>query len=284
MEKMVIDKEYLKRCSSLKIVFENCDVYEISADDIADIYCEMQSVSNRKDEYFSDKGFIKIAAIASDTAECLALQEYETDIGHSCRLKARLEMCNGCADMTSFSLIGKSGRAVNIQVQYDPLEDIIHGNEIEFSNCPSFDTDACGNMFIAFGGCSKQPKRRDNDYVGLIAGWKDAFGEYDPAVLKVRITSLNMFGGEKKNVEVGVKLCDRFRRKKSARFMFVDCRDIGAEMFFPQRGDCDIIMSKMADGNIYVGFYGLGVDFVCTSAFEYCYYCNYKKSDCSGRA
>lgn len=276
MKKLVIDRDYLKRYSSLKIVFENCDVYEIAADDITDIYCEAQS-TNRKNEYFSDKGFIKIAATASDTAECSVLQEYETDTLHSYCLKARLEMCKGCADVTSFSLIGKSGRTINIQMQYDPLEDIIHGNEIEFSNCPSYGVDSYGNIFIAFGESSKQPKRIDNDYAKLIVGWKDAFGEYEPAVLKARITSLNMFGGEEKNVDIGVELCGTFRRKDFVRFMFVDCRDVGAEMFFPQRGDCDIVMSKMAGGHIYVGFNGLGIDFVCASAFEYRYYCNYNK-------
>ncbi len=45
-------------------------------------------------------------------------------------------------------------------------------------------------------------------------------------------------------------------------------------MCFPQRVDCEVAMSKMIDGRIYVAFDGLGIDFVCASICEYEYYCN----------
>ena len=52
----------------------------------------------------------------------------------------------------------------------------------------------------------------------------------------------------------------------------MDCTDLAMEMFLPKNGVCEIVMSKMADGRIYVGFDGLGIDFTCSSVLEYDYY------------
>ena len=55
------------------------------------------------------------------------------------------------------------------------------------------------------------------------------------------------------------------------------CKSIRMEMFFTEKGDCEFVISKMADGRIYVGFDGLGIDFICDSVIEDDYYCNKNK-------
>ena len=90
---------------------------------------------------------------------------------------------------------------------YDPLEDIVHRSEIELSNCPSFEVDGEGNMIIAFGERSKQPKRKDNNYSELIAGWKEAFGNYEPQILTVSAKGLTTFGEEQQNFSFCFKIC-----------------------------------------------------------------------------
>ncbi len=47
MEKIIINKEFLKEYKSLLIALENCDVYEISSEDISDIYCEVELIDKR---------------------------------------------------------------------------------------------------------------------------------------------------------------------------------------------------------------------------------------------
>ncbi len=277
MKKIIVNKELLGKYQSLLVVLENCDVYEIATEDILDVYCEVELINKKKNEYRTGDGFIKIAARASQTAECSVLRDDEIGTEWDHRLKERLEMCGGCADMTSFSLRDKKNQDMDIYVPYNPLEDIMHGSEIEWSNCPSLETDNDGNMIIAFGERSKQPKRKDNNYTELIAGWKDAFEESGPKVLCVVVDSLDMFGVEQKNISVSFKICDKFCKKKFAKLVFLDCKDIAVEMFFPEKGDCEIVMSKMADGRIYVGFNGLGIDFICSSILEYDYYCNQGK-------
>ena len=274
MERIVVNKEFLKGYKSLLVVLENCDVYEIVTEDILDIYCEIELIGKKKNEYRTSDGFIKISASASQTVESLVLRDDE--IGTECdhRLKERLEMLGGGADMTSFSLKDNQGQDIDIYVPYEPLEDIMHGREIELSNCPSLEIDSEDNMIIAFGERSKQPKRKDNNYAELVEGWKDAFGESQPTVLQVKVDSFQTFGGEEKNFSVSFTIKKKFCEKEFAELVFMDCKDIAMEMFFPEKGDCEIVMSKMADGHIYVGFDGLGIDFICASVLEYEYYCN----------
>ena len=274
MKTIVINKDFLKDYKTLLIGLENCDVYEISVTDILDIYCEATLMSKKGKLYRTDDGFIKIAASASATVESWVLRENEMGTEWDHRLRERLEMCGGCADVTSFSLKDKQNREMDIYVPYNPLEDIMHGSEIELSNCPSLEIDGEGNMIIAFGERSKQPKRKDNNYDELIEGWKDAFGDYSPRVLNVKVKSLSTFGEKQTNFSFYFKICDNNYKNNVAKLVFMDCKSIAMNMFLPEKGDCEIVMSKMADGRIYVGFDGMGMDFICTSVIEYDYYCN----------
>lgn len=276
METIVIDKEFLEGYKTLLVGLENCDVYEIKVADILDIYCKATLMNEKKNEYQTDDGFIKISVKASKTVESSILKSNVKEPLWDYRLKERLEMCGGVADMTSFSLKDKRNHKMYIYVPYDPLVDLMHGNEIELSNCPSLEIDDEGNMIIAFGKSSKQPKRKDNNYHELVVGWEDAFGAYSPNVLEVKAKILSTFWSENMNFSFFFEICDKNCKKDVAELVFMDCKDVTTEIFFPERGDCEIVMSKMKNGRIYVGFYGLGLDFICNSVIEYNYYCNRK--------
>ena len=269
---MLVDKELLKYYKSLLVGLENCDVYEIAVDDILDIYCEAKPIGKNKNEYFANDGFIKIAASASQTIECTISRKHEIGTEFDHRLKERLEMCGGCADMTSFSLRDSKKSDIDIYVPYNPLEDIKHGGEIELSNCPSFEIDNDGNMIIAFGERSKQPKRKDNNYAELIDGWKDAFGDFEPKVLKVKAELLSTFGDTQTDFSFYFKVLNKNSKKDFAELVFIDCKNVSIEMCFTKERNYEIVMSKMADGHIYVGIDGLGIDFTCSSVQEYNYY------------
>ena len=271
---MLVDKELLKYYKTLLVVLENCDVYEIAVDDILDIYCEAKPIGKKKNEYSTNDGFIKIAASASQTIECTISRNHEIGTEWDHRLKERLEMCGGCADMTSFSLSDSKKSDIDIYVPYNPLEDINYGGEIELSNCPSFEIDNDGNMIIAFGERSKQPKRKDNNYAELIDGWKEAFGDFEPKVLKVKAERLSSFGDTQKNLSFYFKVRNKNSKKDFAELVFIDCKNVSAEMCFTKARNYEIVMSKMADGYIYVGIDGLGIDFTCSSVQEYNYYCS----------
>lgn len=273
MKEILFNKEFLNNYKSLLVVFENCDVYEIAVDDILDIYCVAEQIGKKKNEYQAKKGYIKIAARASQTIECSVLENHEIDTEMDHRLQERLNMCDGCADITSFSLNNDRKCDIDIYVPYDPLLDILHDNEIEFSNCPSFEIDNEDNMIISFGECSKQPKRKDNNYSELIDGWNDAFGDFEPKILKVKALTLLSFGDKQTNFLFSFEFSNKNSKKDYAELVFIDCKTVSVEVSFGKIVDCEIIMSKMANGHIYVGFCGVGIDFICSSVQEYNYYC-----------
>ncbi len=273
-KKIIINKEFLKDYESLSIGLENCDVYKISTLDILDIYCQALLVHENDKIFCADDGFIKISASAKDTIESSTAKNNLIGSNFDLRLRQRLEMCDGCADMTTFSLKDKQKYEINICVPYDPLIEVLRGAEIELSNCPSLEFDSEENMIIRFGESSKQPKRKDNNYTELIAGWKEAFGDYSPNHLTVKVDSLNTFGDKQTNFSCSFQICDKNCKIESSELVFLDCQNIALEMFYPLQGDCDIVMSKLADGRIYVGFDGLGIGFICSSVLENNYFCN----------
>ena len=280
MENIHVNKELLRSYETLLVVLENCDIYEIAVEDILDIYCVAKPIGKKKNQYYTNDGFVKIVARASQTIEYLVSRNHEIGTQWDYRLKERLEMCGICADMTSFSLRDNKKSDIDIYVPYNPLESIVRGGEIELSNCPSLEIDNDGNIIISFGERSKQPKRIDNNYAELIDGWKDAFGDFEPKVLKAKAVSWSSFGNSQTNFSFSFKVCNKNSKKDFVELVFLDCKDLSFEMFFTNKRNCEILMSKMADGHIYVGFDGLGIDFICSSIQEYDYYCTQEDVGC----
>lgn len=283
MQNLHIHKNFLQSYQTISVVLENCDVYELDTADILDIACVAEPVPRKRNTYRTDGGFIKIASRAKDLAEARTLRFGEWNTKWDYRLKERLEMCDGCADVCTFYLRTVKGKELCIFVPYDPLICVLDGNEIEYSNCPSLEIDEEGNMIIAFGNMSKMPTRKDNDYAGLVVGWQDVFGEYAPKKLRVKIhafSSFCPFGEEPLFLALDFEVTDKAVSKKYAKFVFIRCTKLEMDMIFPEKGDgVTIYLSKMSNGRIYVGLDGFGVAFYCDSIMEYDYYCNGKKEE-----
>ncbi len=213
MNNLIIDKDFLSKSKTLMIGFENCDVYQIDAKEVLDIYCNATSIGNRNG-YRAHEGYIKISSNASKINEIFATHADSAEICGGTFLEERLRWCNGWADITCFSLEGGEHGRIDVYLPYDPLESALTGGEIELSNCPSFETDTDGNMLIYFGESSKQPTRKDNDYPNLVMGWKEAFGDYSPEALKVKALELSSFGEDQNNLSLIFNVPNKKRGKK----------------------------------------------------------------------
>lgn len=269
----IINKSWLKNYKSLSIGLENCDSYSIDIDDVLDLYCETIQNKEDKNTYHANNGFIKLSANALQASEHFYMLYDRIDSKCSSRLKERLEMCGSAADMVYFSL-DNNEKHTDIYVPYDTLEDVLHHIEIEFSNCPSWHIDNENNLVIEFGTSSRQPCRKDNNYAQLIEGWKDMFGDNAPAILEGKVFSIISLSHTSKNYQIYFEICNKHFKRKNITLMFLNCTDINSEMFFPNNGHTSIVMSKMADNRIYVGFAELGLDFICDCVCENNYHLN----------
>lgn len=267
METMVVNNEFLKGYKNLSVVLENGDVFEFDVHEILHVNCSITALDKKGKAYFSDDGVIKISEKAMQKVEKSVLENGGEQEG-AVLFKQRLEVCDGCADMVMFSLMDEQGKSLEIYVPYDPLTEVIDGEEIEYSNCPSVEFDEDGNAIILFGKSSKKPQRIDNNYAELIEGWGELFGDYEPEILKVKAESLSTWG--KSNWFLfEFKICDKQSKIKRLGLIFKDCSSFTAEQFFPIKKGCVIVMSKMLDGQIFVGLDGLGIEFICGSVWEY---------------
>lgn len=273
MNKLVINKDFLSKSKNIIIGFENCDAYIIESKDVLDIYCKAMQIEKTQ-LYRTDDGYIKISSNASQNKE-VSLEHNQNLDGTECDIcfEQRLCCCGSGVDITSFSLAVDELGTIEVYVPYDPLESALTRGELDLSNCPSAEVDDDGNMLIYFGKSSKQPTRKDNDYPNLVLGWREAFGDYSPKVLSAKALGLASFGEKQNNLSLTFETSDRKLGKRTVEFLFFECFDTRIQANFPLKGKCKIIMSKMADGTIYVAFDGLGMEFFCTSIYEYEYYC-----------
>jgi len=91
--------------------------------------------------------------------------------------------------------------------------------------------------------------------------------------LSAKVKEISKFGEDATNYFISFKTSKKFCKSGFVELVFWNCQNVNVEMNFPLKGDCDIHMSKMMDGRIYVGFEGLGMEFTCESVLEYDYYC-----------
>ncbi|MBR2375079.1 MAG: hypothetical protein IKA88_02190 [Clostridia bacterium] len=280
IEKMQINREVLQSYKYLSITLENCDDFRIDVTDILDIFCELTPMKHGAREYVAEDGFIYISARAKDVLESSCLQDKtkDHDLDEITRLQKRLEICERCADMVSFSLHDENGKKVLVYVPYDPLTDCVSNELIEYSNCPSIETDVDGNMLIAFGKRSKLPKRKDNDYAGIIQGWREYFMEYSPEVLRIQVQELQQTEEQDVQIVLWFQVKDRAFGNKHGHLVFDGCTNIQSEILFPQTGECTLFVAKMIDGGIYVALDGLGLRFRCNSIADYGYKCEKRES------
>lgn len=269
-KRIIMDKKFLNSFNNVIIGFENCDVFEVDVADILDFYCVAKSNGSI---YVASDGFIKISDSASDVIEWCC-KETKSKLDSDCFLKSRLKTCEPAADISSF-LLKNQLQTVEIAVPYAPLESVLSGGEIELTNCPSLEIDEGGNMIIRFGESSKQPRRKDNNYSEIILGWKDYFGEYSPKRLTVKAESLSTFGENRYNLSFEFSIRDKKCQKDYAQLVFMDVKDYGIETYFSKVSKCELQISRLKDGRIYVGIMQMGIEFTCAEIVEYEYYCQY---------
>lgn len=95
---------------------------------------------------------------------------------------------------------------------------------------------------------------------------------YKPKVLKVTIHSCGTFGMKNNDVYCCFEIRGIQNKGRKAELLFFDCKDIAWSFEYTKNGDCEIVMTKMADGRIYVGFADLSAEFTCSQILESDYY------------
>ena len=261
MKKTIINKAFLKKYESVKICFSSGDTCEIPITDVLELYCEALPIDGTENEYKTEDGFVRMSHRAMKLSENWILRNAQVREG---------------LDITSFSLKSKRRQKLTVWVLYDPLKTLSYS---DVSDSPAVEVDEVGDMLMAFGERTKQFKRQDNQYHTLVDGWTGLFGEYKTKLLRIKTKKLSIVSGEQVILTVQFDIRNADCKIKSAEFAFTDCKYLAMDLSFPERGKGEIVMSKMPDERILVGFDGLGIEFTCAAVLEHSYYCNQYPSD-----
>lgn len=265
-----VDKSTLKDIESITLNTENFESFNIPSSLLLDADFVILDKRNKSDDYRTQSGYIKFANEAADITE--------GDNGEDSDRYTLGERLLGYYDVTAVNVVFKDGSCFYVYLPYDPLEESMHGTEIELSNCPSIEFDDNNDLLLFFGDKSKQFRRIDNNYPDLIFGWQDQFGTSCPDVIKGRLDGLTSSGNDfNRKFDISFKSCNLPGKTLCLRFFNVT--DCDLDLSFDQSYR-DLSMSRTSTGKIYVDIQGT-VNFFCTcvciNGYDFDKNCDFKK-------
>lgn len=260
---MRFTKDDLPAGSGIELVLENCDVFCFSAEDVLELRLK---AAKSKNGFLIEDGCL---VLAERTAETLSLDALRTrkeggEPEEYDRFDARMALC---CDICSVEIVSEQKKKIFF-TGYDPVVDLSDMQEIEYSNCPSFERDGEGIIRILFGPSSKSFKRTDNNYSGCIEGFQDRFPKLKK-VLRVKVQSVlcNGVGDLPFSPEGGLAVLTRIRNKRykgsCADFLFYEVTGLKFALFDGWGRDTEMMLSPMQDGRFFVQF-GRDLNFFCT--------------------
>lgn len=266
-----IDLDYLRNFQKINFVLENCDVYAIDISDVLDISFEATPVkkdgeSKSKSFYRTDGGFIRLSPKAGTELECITKRELQKGVPEFDLFTSSdpfLERMQLCCDICYITLEGDRTETY-VYTPYDPLTDVIFANELDYSNCPSFEVDDSGNLLFFFGHLSKQPRRVDNNYHELIEGWSEVMGDYRPDLLRGEIYGFDYSSYDNSSsVFFTLEVKRKGKSNTVLELSFSDVKNVHLEHWGKLCLSCDVYMSKLPNGDIYVGLTDYAMNFYC---------------------
>ncbi len=269
---MKITKERLSLIDHISLILENCEVYDIKAEDILDIWFEeKQTDSSANKEIEVNDGRLLLSKNAFKLLSCFAYVEYEngtTALDHDNEEDYYLyNRIMECCDICHVEIYFKDGVKVEISAGYDPLECYMYDFIADNSNVPTAELNEDGNLLILFGKSSRAFKRTDNNYSELIKGIKEHLSKGVKGLLEVNLETFANSGNccfcaddglfvdfRIKNKEYKNKILTLvFDKVENLQFNF-DLKNLGAE---------DFLASRISDGRIFVQI-GILCNFYCS--------------------
>lgn len=250
---MNITCDLLPDIDHIEIETDDGENFFVRAEDIIDIWFDEISFNagssgeNERDGrlVLSKNTFMQTSSLKND-----GFEETRDEIRLFDRIMQRCDIISVC-------IVYKSNERLNINVDFDPLENLMQGNIIEYSNCPSAETNENGDLVILFGKSSRSLKRVDNDYYGYIDGFDEYMTKdlYSELALKIQEIQ-NLCDGV--NPENGLFVLSQIRNRGYHHMLlpllFYDVSFINFDFDFDNTTEVFLNISPTADGRYFVQF------------------------------
>ena len=267
----ITDTHELKK---LLISCENCDWFTIHPKDILEIslLCYDDGIVNgRETRYTRVSGYIRLKESTREALSDLGKWEKKEGFDHSFSiLENRLRECKDICWIDLY--IGKN--RYSLSAGFDPVCDF-RCNEIEYSNCSSVDFLPNGEVLIGVGEHSTQPRRTDNDFLGVIEGFDkvfpdfEGFGDTENGRMLCTLERANFFYPDESPLVLCTELVCKNKgwRGTELRLLF-DSPEMQSFMFERQMlnsADFGLTVMPLQNGQLVVSFsdYYDGICFIC---------------------
>lgn len=267
---MKFNKSMLDEIELISLALENCQDFDIPAEDILDFQTsEIHTEKGRKEQTEIDDGRLVISKNAFKILSSDATEEYadgtkgiDKNPAESYYLYHRITYC---CDICQVHVKFKDGKTIWFFVPYHPLESLLLGDAVDFSNCPSAELDENGDMLILFGKSSRAYKRTDNNYFDLIIGLKDAIKKSLDGTLLGQIEEFSNNTGDRlcPRLFIDMRLANKGLSGKYLSLVFQDVQNVSYKISFYEKWKRHLWMSRISTGEIFVE-----IEELCTF---YCY-------------
>lgn len=267
---MKLEKSMLEKIDTITLALENCESFNISGKYILDFWTSEFVMPSRKEpETEVDDGCLIISKNAFKILSSAATEEYTdgtTGLDHGPEENFYLyNRIKYCCDVCQIYVNFKDGNILPFFVPYDPLESLLFGKEIDWSNCPSAELNEDGDLLILFGKSSRAYKRTDNNYFDLIIGLKDEIHQQLDQPLQGQIEKFSNSDSEVScpRLFISMRLANKGLSGKYLELLFENVQKVSYDISFYQKGKRRLWMSRISTGEIFVE-----IEDICT------FYCN----------
>lgn len=282
---MKFDKSMLSEIEYISLALENCEDFDIDNKDILDFWTsEVKMGVGHNGENEIDDGGLVISKKAFHNLSSFATQEYAdgtTPLDHEPEeIYYLYNRIIDCCDICQVHVKFTSGKKIWFFVPYNPLENKMHGSEVDLSNCPSAELDENGNMLILFGQSSHAYKRIDDNYFDLIIGLKEELKQPLKDTLEIKLEKFS-------NVEcdyrcprlfVDLHMVNKGYLGKRLSLVFENVANVHYEISFNTDEKRHLYMSRISTGQIFVEIDDV-CTFYCHAVKTYSAYCGEDEDD-----
>ncbi|MBQ8749419.1 MAG: hypothetical protein IJZ29_03015 [Clostridia bacterium] len=164
------------------------------------------------------------------------------------------ERVKDCCDICEIAVEFKVGNNLLFRVPFKPLEEYIHGYEVELSNCPSCELTENGDLLILFGKSSKSYKRIDNNYNDLIFGLHESIKQPVNDILEIKVNSISKdYGKFFSEICLNCQVLNDGFDNVNLELHFLNVSKVAFETTsYEEQFKQGLLMSKMGNNRIFV--------------------------------
>ena len=269
---MHIPNEILSRTTFLSLGLENCDEFRIPIQAVLDFGFDEPEIDKHGYSIVHDGYLILSKNIFAQPSQ-FAVSEIAEDFPGFYSANCLYTRLTTCCDIVQIHFIAQDEITFGFHVDYDPIENLMTGCEVEYSNCASAEPNENGDLLVLFGKSSHAFQRIDHDYFRAIQGLAEFLPQKFRGILTVNPISMkksaSYFDGTENEMFAEMRIRNKEYKEKYLPLRFFEVTEFAFDFVFECEENLPLYLSPTANGQHFVQF-GERCNFFCNK-IEVCF-------------